>query len=210
MISLTARWRRRRQMPGIIVERLKFEFPNNWEAEKVDDWSFSRKQFQTLGQGVRLACGGCKKQLRCAECDAQFVTGNKVVDIVALRGSVAWLIEVKDYRRNPREKSIQLSDEVAIKVRDSLALLVAAAANANDAGQKTFARRAVGCESLRVILHLEQIDKPSKLFPRDFRPRDVEGKIRRLVKCIDPHAVVADTNDMRRLEWSVTPVLDPT
>ena len=41
-----------------------------------------------------------------------------------------WLLEIKDYRRSPRTKAIGLADEVALKVRDSLALLVAAAMSA--------------------------------------------------------------------------------
>ena len=65
-----------------------------------------------------------------------------------------WAIEVKDYRQHPCVKTLDLIDEVACKVRDSLAALVAARVNANDAEEQELSR--VALERIRVVLHLEQ------------------------------------------------------
>ncbi len=51
-----------------------------------------------------------------------------------------------------------------MKARDSLAALVAAKANANDADEKAMAVAALRCPRLRVVLHLEQPAKHSGSF----------------------------------------------
>lgn len=52
-------------MVPITVENLRFNFPDGWQASKLDDWSFYRNQFQRLS-GIRLVCGedGCGKELK--------------------------------------------------------------------------------------------------------------------------------------------------
>ena len=58
---------------------------------------------------------------------------------------------------------MDLIDELALKVRDTLAGLVAAAANAEDEREKKFAQDALRLDlRWRVALHLEQDDKRSK------------------------------------------------
>ena len=81
---------------------LKFSFPDHCEAGKYDEWSFYRNQFQSVA------------------------SGSKAVDILCLSDDAAWLIEIKDYRLHPRQKLIDIDDEVASKVRDTLAGLAAA------------------------------------------------------------------------------------
>ena len=76
---------------------LKFTFPDHCEAHKYDEWAFYRNQFQSVAGG------------------------SKAVDIVCVSGDTAWLIEIKDYRRHPRTKVIDIDDELARKVRDTLA-----------------------------------------------------------------------------------------
>ncbi len=129
-------------MPTIVEGQLTFRFPDHWQASKFDQWRFFRNQFQSV-------CGG-----------------SKAIDVLAVEPhSCLWTIEVKDYRRHRRVKSIDLAEEVAVKVRDSLAALVAAQANANDANERAMAAAALRCSRLRVVLHLEQPAKHSKLFP---------------------------------------------
>jgi hypothetical protein len=111
-------------MPAIQVGALKFTFPEGWRTEQLDEWSYYRNQFLNLGNNVRLACSACSAELRCAACSKAKVAGMKGCDLVALRAATAWLIEVKDYRQHPRVKAIGLADEAAIKVRDSLAVLL--------------------------------------------------------------------------------------
>ena len=98
---------------------LTFDFADVDSATKYDDWSFYRNQFNS-------AFGG-----------------TKAVDLILVKNDKTVLIEVKDYRQHRRTKTIELGDEVAQKVRDTLAGLVAAKCNANDANERRFARDAV-------------------------------------------------------------------
>jgi hypothetical protein len=110
-------------MPSISEGALTFQFPNNWQATKFDEWSFYRNQFQSV-------CGGAK-----------------AVDLLAIAPDhQLWIIEVKDYRQHPRAKTLDLVNEVACKVRDSLAALVAARVNANEAGEQELSRVALACK----------------------------------------------------------------
>ena len=88
---------------------LTFSFPDHCETSEYDKWSFYCKKFQSMAGG------------------------SKAVDILCLTNGVAWLVEIKDYRIHRRTKPIDLWDEVAAKVRDTLSGLAAASANADDA-----------------------------------------------------------------------------
>jgi len=164
----------------ITEDRLTFSFPDGIKATKYDDWSFYRNQFNH-------AFGG-----------------SKATDLIAIDGNTTWLVEIKDYRQHRRTKPIDLGDEVAIKVRDTLAGLTAAQCTANDAAEKQFARRALKTTKWQVVLHLEQPQKQSKLFPRAINPADVLQKLKQKLKAIDAHPKVVDqdslTSDMR---WTV-------
>jgi hypothetical protein len=97
-----------------------------------------------------------------------------------------------------------LAEEIAEKVRDSLAALVAAQANANDADENASARAALRCPRLRVVLHLEQPARPSTLFPRAIDPANVQLRLRQLIKAIDPHPLVVEIANMRGVGWTVS------
>lgn len=168
-------------MPSITEGQLIFDFPNDWQASKFDEWSFYRNQFQQV-------CGGAK-----------------AIDILAIDPNACfWKIEVKDYRQHRRTKTIDLAEEIAVKVRDSLAALVAARANANDANERAMAEAALRCPRLRVVLHLEQPAKHSKLFPRAIDPAKVQQRLKQLIKAIDPHPLVLEISRMRNVVWSVS------
>ena len=142
---------------------LTFSFPDQCRASKYDEWSFYRNQFQPVAGG------------------------SKAVDILCLDKETAWLIEVKDYRQHPRTKLSDLDDEVAEKVRDTLAGLAAASANANDAEEQELARRALRTHEWRVALHLEQPAVRSPLRPQPFNPANVALKLRsRKLKPLTP------------------------
>ncbi|MGA2936414.1 MAG: hypothetical protein ABSF52_04860 [Syntrophobacteraceae bacterium] len=167
-------------MPAINVDGLTFQFPAEWKASKYDDWSFYRNQFQSV-------CGGAK-----------------AIDVLALSPErCAWLIEVKDYRVNPRTKPTELPVEVACKVRDTLAALLCARVNANDSGEKDFAGQALKSKSLGVVLHLEQPAKHSILFPRAIDPATVKQKLKQLLKAVDAHPSVLEMRQMRGVPWAV-------
>jgi hypothetical protein len=95
-----------------------------------------------------------------------------------------------------------MADEIALKVRDSLA---AAAANANDNMERESAVFALACRRFRVVLHLEQPKKRSKLFPRAIDPADVFQRLKQLIKAIDPHPLVVEMGRLHGVPWSVTP-----
>ena len=160
---------------------LTFHFPDEWRITKFDQWSFCRKQFQYV-------CGGAKS-----------------LDILAIgpRGSL-WFIEIKDYRRHRRTKAVDIADEVAFKVRDTLAALLPARLNAGDASERELAARALTSRSLHVVLHLEQPAKHPKLLPRSIDPARVAQRLKQLIKPIDAHPRVLEMGRMRDVDWTVT------
>jgi hypothetical protein len=159
--------------------RLTFSFDMP-AAVQYDGWSFYRNRFNS-------ACGG-----------------TKAVDFVALDADVTWLIEVKDYRLDRRTKLVDLADEVAIKVRDTLAGLVAAQSNANDPDERSFAKAAVQ-RRLKVVLHLEQPAIPSRLFPQVADPSKLTLALKQRLKSIDAHPHVVDQQRLASLmHWTVT------
>lgn len=180
-------------MPTLTVGALTFEFPTNWQVSQFDDWAVYRNQF--------IQCSEARTP--CTKCGHKNVSGAKSIDILAIDGSTCcWIIEVKDYRQSKRTKVIDLPDEMALKVRDSLAALVAARGNANDADEQALAKAALQCSNLRVVLHLEQPSKPSTLFPRGIDPANVKQRLRQLIKAIDPHPLVIEKRRMENVAWS--------
>jgi hypothetical protein len=168
-------------MPAITEGKLTFTFPEGWQISKYDDWAHYREHFIKVCEGT------------------------KAMDIVALEpGACCWLLEVKDYREHRRTKTIDLADEVSEKVRDTVAGLVAAQFCANDADEKAFARKALRATGLRVVLHLEQPAKHSKLFPRAINPTNVRQRLKQLLKSIAPHPRVVEVAEMAGIPWTVT------
>ncbi|TAK62540.1 hypothetical protein [Methylobacter sp.] len=163
------------------VDGLNFDFPDNWQVSKYDDWSFYRNQFSRMWNGI------------------------KSLDLLAIDlDKTAWLIEVKDYRVNSRTKPSDLSEEVAHKVFDTLAAIIPAKIHATNPDEKQLAHAVSASRKLRVVLHLEQPAKHSKLFPRAINPADVQQKIRQLLKAVDAHSLVVDMVSMRGLDWNVS------
>lgn len=163
------------------VDGLIFDFPDDWLVSKYDDWSFYRNQFITIKNGI------------------------KSLDLLAVDlNKTAWLIEVKDYRLHPRTKPSELGIEVAHKVFDTLAAIIPAKIHATDPDEKQLARAVSASRKLRVVLHLEQPAKHSKLRPRAINPVNVQQKIRQLLKPVDAHPLVVDMKSMRDLEWNVS------
>ena len=169
-------------MTTISEGALAFDFPAGWSATKYDEWRFYLNHFQKV-------------------CD-----GAKGVDFLAITPSQClWLIEVKDYRAVPREKSLELAQEVAQKVRDSLAGLVAARLRANDEVEAALAERALRCTDMKVVLHLEQPIKPSRLRPIEDNSKLIQ-KLKQLLRAIDFHPRVTNLGDGNRFGWEVREV----
>lgn len=165
-------------MQTIDVDGIAFTFPINWMCSKYDEWAYYKSY-------------------------AKHRSGTKAVDLLAIDPSnTAWLIEVKDYRACRRTKPSDLSDEVAQKVHDTLAAVLAARTNASDVNEQLVAQKVIRATKLRVVLHLEQPAKHSKLFPRAIDPATVRFKLKTLLKPVDAHPVVVEINQLRAFGWT--------
>ena len=159
---------------------LTFSFPAGADAAKYDEWSFYRNQFNH-------AFGG-----------------TKAIDLIYIDADQTWLIEVKDYRKNRRTKTIELGDEIAFKVRDTLAGLAACKCNANDQGEKRLACLALKRDKIRVVLHIEQPGKPSRLFPKVVDQSKLLMKLKQKVGAVDAHPTVVDQQSLKaNMNWTV-------
>jgi hypothetical protein len=57
---------------------------------------------------------------------------------------------------------------------------------------------------IRFVLHLEQPQKPSKLFPQVVDPKSAKDKMRQKLRAVDPHAIVGDKALLNKLmAWQV-------
>jgi hypothetical protein len=157
-------------MPDInLVEgSLSFTFENVDFAEKYDDWQHYRSQYNQT-------CGG-----------------SKAVDFIVSKNAEVWLIEVKDFRQHRRTKALDLGDEIAIKVRDTMAGLVSAKYLANDNVEATASRAALSGAKLRVAFHLEQPRNTSRLFPVSVNPAAIKMKLKQVLRFADHHPQVFD------------------
>jgi hypothetical protein len=169
-------------MVEVIEQQLRFVFPDGWQAEKYDDTAFYLKHFKGFAN-------------------------SKCVDIVAFsaEGDSLWLIEVKDYRLYPRDKQIDLFDEFAQKVRDTLANLYLAQRK-SETSIHEFARLAAQKPKIRVALHLEQPNSPSRLKPLIAERTKALQKLRQAVRVADPHPWLCETSQMPpNCPWQVVP-----
>lgn len=167
-------------MTAVAIDGLSFTFPIGWSQGKPDDWAFYRRQFSRMRNGI------------------------KSVDALAVEPSgVVWIIEAKDYRQNSRTKPSCLAEEVAAKVFDTLAMLLPASVHANDANEVALAKKVCGATGLRVVLHLEQPMKHSRLRPRAIDPSALQMKLKYMIRPIDPHPLVVERNRMCGLTWNV-------
>lgn len=161
---------------------LSFSFPDGTVAEKYDDWAFYQNRFQS-------AFGG-----------------TKAVDILHVDARQTWLIEVKDYRSHRRTKIVDIGDEIAVKVRDTLAGLVAAKCNATDEKERIAAHAALKRNRFRVVLHIEQPGKPSRLFPQVVDPSKLLLKLKQCLRSVDPHPRITDRkrlNTATDMKWTL-------
>jgi hypothetical protein len=161
-------------------DRLKFSFRAGSMASQYDAWSHYRNQFNG-------AFGG-----------------TKAVDIVYADSGTAWLIEVKDYRTHQRTKTSELAEEVALKVRDTMAGILSAALRANDNAEQRVASALLRKRTWRVVLHLEVPASGSRLRPRAIEPDKVLLQLKRLVRAVDPHPAVVDQHSIAPgMNWAV-------
>ena len=192
-------------MSTLTEGNLVFKFPERWRVTKLDEWSYYTNRFVTLSSGLQLTCAKCNATLKCQKCGTSKNVGVKAVDFLAMDTErTTWLIEVKDYRRFPRTKVLDFGSEIALKVRDTLAMIAAASINATDSSEKQFASKSLKSMRLRIVVHLEQPGVRSKLRPRIIEPAALVQKLKQLLKSIDPHPEVVGIGSLLQGTWSVS------
>ena len=181
-----------------------FKFPDAWKVSKFDEWKFYRRQFSGIA-AAKLSCSSCDAEIECAKCGGKRVAGSKGVDFLAIESNDdVWQIEVKDYRQTRESSFVFLADEVALKVRDTLACLVVARFHANDEDERQMAILAIGCKRIHVVLHLEQPQPSTRLDTKSQRSARAMQRLRQLLKAVDRRAMVLDQTAMDDVAWTVT------
>ena len=171
-------------MPLIVVNKEKtkahhnmlFHFPSGWNAVQYDDpKSFYWQKFKRIAD-------------------------SKAVDIVAINPerNELWLIEVKDYRAFPKKDTQDIIGLVVQKVRDTLAGIFTAAFHGDG-----FYKTAIKQQRIRVVFHLEQPTKASKLYPPLIDLANGTIKLQQRIRVIDPHAKLCNMQ-MNINPWTVT------
>lgn len=191
----------------ITEDKQQFDFPNDWNPLpcELDDWAYYRRQYSRYFNKVNPICGNCNGVILCASCNHKNTFGVKAMDIAAIDSSrIAWLIEIKDYRFHQRTKAIDLADEIAIKVRDSLAMILAAVTQANIASEQTMAKAISRAKKICVVAHIEQSLSPTRLRPRAIDLIAMRDKLRQLLHFLDPHVLVVESSRMQNLPWTVS------
>lgn len=170
-------------MPRVKEGEFSYVFPEDWLVQKWDDTAFHLNQFQ------------------------HFAAGSKAVEFVAFnpQDEKLWLIECKDFRPNGRTKTIELCDEIAQKVRDSLAALICAR-NADDVELRRFARMALKKTELRCIVHWEHPLKPHRLWPSSMMDRkNMRDKLRQRMAVVDSLADIGNLSQLNRTQpWTIS------
>lgn len=157
-----------------------FETDDGSLASKYDEWIFYRKHFCKIAESV------------------------KAIDFIYIDRTqrCTWLIEVKDYRHPQTEqiKPSELADAVALKVRDTLAGLVAAKCNANDDMEKQISKAALDMPKINVVLHMEQIKRVWMI-----DPADLKIKLQQKLKAIDAHLKIVNKDSLKSdMRWVVS------
>ena len=183
-------------MTSIQVDSRTFDFPDGWLVTKYDDTAYYNNQFK----GKARKSHGLKKEM-------------KALDLIALNpmDGMLYLIESKDYRTYRRQKKESPADEYIHKVIDTLTGILPTALcgkrNSSgkhiDAGEDTLHRQLHLVNQLRMVLHFEQPQKSSKLFPHAYDLSDIQSKIRCELGMIDKHALVVDANTQHKVPWMV-------
>ena len=159
-------------MTNIHEGSLIFSFSDVCDVLKYDNWSFYRERFQRI-------------------------QNTKAVDILCVTNEAAWLIEIKDYGNHDRNKSGRIEDEVAQKVRDTLAGLAAADANGNNMEQQ-IAGKALNKHRWRVVLHVEPADNLV------CNISNIQINLQKLLQAIDGRPLVTNTKyAFENTPWTV-------
>lgn len=164
---------------SVEVDGSIFTFPSGWELAKIDEWPEQKRL--TRGPFNSKAC-----------------------DLVALSGSVLWIIEAKDYTYPGAKVPADLAETVGVKVFHSLAILHAVAQWGSGDHQQ-FSSRAVSCTDARLCLAVELRDGGRKLIAVQTPLAALRDKLRKVTKMLNvSHPVVSNSHCPNGVPWKVS------
>jgi hypothetical protein len=167
-------------MSNFVEGKISFSLPDGFKVEKLDSMKFYTEHFQSLQDA-------------------------KAVDRVVFNPDKLelWLLEVTDYRVSTDRPTGWL-DEIVQKVISSLACLVAMRVNSNLEDERIFASGALECTKLRVVLHFEQPDKPSKKTRQVLDSKTAIDVLKKRLRSIDPHAKFSSVASPKNVPWEAS------
>lgn len=143
---------------------LEFIFPTNMQVWRVDDSPHYRK----------------------------YLTSWKAVDFVITdrESQQSWWVEVKDYSKFKRRKTIDLVDEIKQKVAGTAITAVATQLRASKHEDRAHAEKTITSQQMGFILQLEQPKHRSKMFPKTIHQQDLREKLKRELRFITTSVIV--------------------
>ncbi|MCP4350902.1 MAG: hypothetical protein GY795_36010 [Desulfobacterales bacterium] len=167
-------------MKNISEKRLKFEFPDRFDAIKYDNSYFYKNHFKKISAGI------------------------KAVDIIAVGDSITYLIEIKDYTHpDTKSENTDLASIVISKVLSTLSALIPMKNNAHCDDEKNIAQKALMSNKIVVVLHVEIPPHTKKIRQSFFDLSNIQLDLKRKIKCIAPHPKVVSMEKMGGLPWRV-------
>jgi len=168
-------------MPVNIQEgNLIFSF--EFDAIKFDDSQYYREHFIKIQNGI------------------------SAVDILAVNGSIGYLIEIKDYRHPDTEdlNPNALIEAIVNKVISTLSAMLPMKNNANISEEKNIAENFSKTSQIRVVLHIEMPPPRRTLEQSCFNFQNIQTILKRKLKPIDAHPKVVFKENLKCLPWTVT------
>lgn len=163
------------------IQEGNLSFSFGFDAIKFDDSQYYREHFMKIQNGIGA------------------------VDIMAVDGSVGYLIEIKDYTR-PDTKNLtpnELIEAIINKVLSTLAAILPMINNAILSEEKNIANKFSKTTQIRVVLHIE-IPPPRRTLKQScFDLQNIQTKLGKRLKPIDAHAKVVSKENLKGLPWKV-------
>ena len=166
---------------------LCFEFPDDWQIEKYDAWTFVKND----KDGQHLGFNGIKER------------GIRSVDFCAIDAeSNLWFVEVKDYRKSTKEYEDGFFTLICDKFLYSMSGLFAARYTAVKK-EKEFAEKCASTKKLKFVLHLELPEPKNKWDAAIIDVKDIQEKMEQKFTRIAPNPFLVSMKYPQNLPWSV-------
>ena len=165
----------------VLIQEGKLSFSFEFDAIKFDDSHYYREHFVKIQNSIGA------------------------VDILAIDGSIGYLIEIKDYT-HPETKDLtpnELIEAIVNKVLSTLAAILPMKNNAVVSAEKNIAHNFSKTSQIRVVLHIE-IPPPRRTLKQScFDLQSIQTQLGKRLKPIDAHAKVVSKANLKSLPWAV-------